>query len=306
MRANAARGYALAGLASMFWAGTAPGIKFLLESGVPRLSIALWRDVFVAIGLLGALFVFRRSTLKTDLRTLLVLAPAGAITIGMYHLLWVVSVGLNGAALAVVLVYVYPAFVTLGARLVFREPITRAQALALAVAFVGCALAVKAYDPAVWQVSWLGIAVGLGSAVLQTGYTMYNQHSARRMDGWATLSYLMLFGAVALFVLTLVTAPADILAVPDAGSWLWLIGLAIGPTLGGYGLFNMSLRYIPGKTAGLISVTEVLFAAVIAYFAFGETLEPIQIVGVALVLVATVLPNIGASNAADAFKEETA
>ena len=63
-----------------------------------------------------------------------------AISIGVYHALFVLSVALNGAALAIVLIYLYPAFVTLGARLFFKERLRIVQLVALALAVTGSAL----------------------------------------------------------------------------------------------------------------------------------------------------------------------
>jgi drug/metabolite transporter (DMT)-like permease len=102
----------------------------------------------------------------------------------------------------------------------------------------------------------------------------------------------MLFGSVALFVFTLLFAPNELFDVPNISAWLALMFVAIGPTLGGYGLFNSALRYVPGKIAGLISVLEVPAATLLAFFMFGESLSALQIVGMILILIAAVLPNV--------------
>lgn len=68
--------------------------------------------------------------------------------------------------------------------------------------------------------------------------------------------------------------------------------IAIGPTLGGYALFTLSLRHIPGKVAGLISVIEAPVATLIAVTLLGERLEALQIAGMGMILVAVVLPRL--------------
>jgi drug/metabolite transporter (DMT)-like permease len=65
------------------------------------------------------------------------MAIIGAISIGIYHALWVFSIVLNGAAIAVVMIYTFPTFVTLGAWLLFGERIRWPQVLALAIALLG-------------------------------------------------------------------------------------------------------------------------------------------------------------------------
>lgn len=285
-------GYLLSLCAALAWSGTSPGIRYLLDIGVARMPIALWRDVFVAAALFAAFLLFRPNDLRLDRKTLIGLAVSGVFTIGVYHVAWVYSVQMNGAAVAVVLVYLYNAFVTIGGRLFFNDPIRPKQVVALILSFIGCVLVVKAYDLQVLLVSWLGVLIGLGSALLQAAYVFVNQRAIKTINPLASLAYLMLFGSVALFVFTLLFAPNELFDVPNLSAWLALMFVAIGPTLGGYGLFNSALRYVPGKIAGLISVLEVPAATLLAFFMFGEALSALQIVGMILILIAAVLPNV--------------
>ncbi len=290
MERRTLNGYVISLLAAASWAGTAPGISYLQRIQVPSLTIAFWRDVFVAAAIF-AIFAFRPAALKLTRETFIGVVIAGVVSIGLYHVLWVYSVRANGPALAVVLVYTYNAFTALGARIFFKEPLRRMHVLALVISLIGLVLAVKAYDPSTWRTSWQGTLIGVVSAIAQTVYVLYNQRFIKSVNPLVSLGYQMLFGALAILVLMLVVDPPQITAVPDTNVWLILIFLAIGPTLGGYGFFNLAMRYIPGKTAGLISVLEVPFAAAITYFLFGSSLAWPQYVGMVLVLVATVVAN---------------
>jgi drug/metabolite transporter (DMT)-like permease len=71
------------------------------------------------------------------------------------------------------------------------------------------------------------------------------------------------------------------------GDWrIWavmgLLGL-IG-TLLPHGLFLMALRTIRPSSAGIIGTAEPVFAGVIAYLAFGDRLQPLQLMGAAIVI----------------------
>ena len=78
---------------------------------------------------------------------------------------------------------------------------------------------------------------------------------------------------------------------PELMKWQ-VLALAIGPTLGGYALFNLSLQHIPASIGGLILVLEAPTASAIAIIFLGERLAALQFVGVALVLVSIVLPTL--------------
>jgi drug/metabolite transporter (DMT)-like permease len=303
MRPPTRTGYLLTVTAAMVWAATSPGIKYLLDvQHVPALAIAFWRDAFMAAACLLALLLFRPNLLRVSLRELRGLALVGAISIGLYHALWVTSVALNGAAVAVVLIYTFPVFVTLGAWLLFGEQIRWPHVLALIMALSGCALLVRIYDPAVLQVSWLGTLVGLGTGIAHAGYVLFSQRSVETKSPWTSLAYTVLFGTLALLVLWIVVSslgliaeqPADLVwsVGSSATPWLGLLLLSLGPTLGGYALFTSALRYIPGRIASLVVIVEAPVSVLIAVVMLGERLEWPQIVGIGLILVAATLPGL--------------
>ncbi len=131
-------GYALSALAAIVWASTAPGLSYLITRyGIPGITLALWRDLLIAVVCTAGLLVLRPSLLRIGRSAVGQLALTGIVSIGVYHALWLWSVTLNGAAIAVVLIYTYPAFVALGAWTLFREPITKAHVAALALALLG-------------------------------------------------------------------------------------------------------------------------------------------------------------------------
>jgi drug/metabolite transporter (DMT)-like permease len=270
----------------------------MTQYATPGLTLALWRDLLIALVCGGGLLAFRPSLLHIGRRAVGHLALTGMVSIGIYHALWLWSVTLNGAAIAVVLIYTYPAFVTLGAWALFREPIKKVHLAALALALAGCALVVRAYDPAILRISWLGAMVGLLTALTHTVYVLVGQRNAPSISPWTTLAYTMTFGSLTLLALALAAdqlAPMTrsyIWAIETPAAWAILAIIAIGPTLGGYALFTLSLRHIPGKVAGLISVIEAPVATLIAVTLLGERLEALQIAGMGMILVAVVLPRL--------------
>lgn len=299
MMRSSKRGYLLAIAAALTWSATSPGLAFLIERyQVGALTLAFWRDALIAVAcLIGvALAALLRGQGLPKLRPadLRGFALMGMISIGIYHALFVSSVALNGAALAIVLIYLYPTFVTLGAWLIFKETITTRQMIALGLAVVGSALLVRIYDPAVLRVSWVGVLVGIASAITHAGYVLFNQRVVTRHSPWLSLALTMSFGTLTLFVLAAISqGPASLLAVgPGIEPWLIILALALGPTMIGYALFTTSLRHIPGKLASLIVVIEAPIATTVAVLFLGEMIELAQIIGMILILTAAVLPGL--------------
>ncbi len=293
-------GLILCTIAAVVWAGTAPGIKYLLDVyHVPGVTLAFWRDVFVTIAVMGILLVRNRAALRVSRADFTPLALLGVVSIGIYHALWIWSVSLNGAAIAVVLIYLFPTFVTIGARFMFGEQLRTVQVVGLLLSLIGMGLLVKLYDPEQIKLNWLGIVVGLTTAVLQAFYVLYTQKAVRTVNPWASLGITMATGSLTLLAM-LIAAPLvvgqaaapGIFAVGDLTAWLILLALAIGPTLGGYALFNLSLQHIPASTGGLILVLEAPVASAIAILFLGEQLMALQYVGMALIFVSILLPTL--------------
>ena len=75
--------------------------------------------------------------------------------------------------------------------------------------------------------------------------------------------------------------------------WGILFFLGIGPTIGGFGLYLVTLNYLPATVANLIAALEPAFTAIWAYFLLHEQLTFIQIIGSLLVFVSVILLRLG-------------
>ena len=84
--------------------------------------------------------------------------------------------------------------------------------------------------------------------------------------------------------------PADMLQLGSQWyGWLLLILLAAGPTLFGFGLYNISLGLLHSSTANLILTFEPVMTGIVAYFLLGERLTPLELFGSSLILIALCL-----------------
>ena len=141
MSSTTRTGYLLCVIAAIVWAGTAPGIKYLLDVyQVPGVTLALWRDVFVTIVAGAVVFIRYPQAFRLKRSELIPLIILGVVSIGIYHALWIWSVSLNGAAIAVVLIYLFPTFVTIGARFMFAEQLRWPQMVGLLLSIIGMVL----------------------------------------------------------------------------------------------------------------------------------------------------------------------
>ncbi len=294
-----ARGYAVALVSALILSTTGILIGYLSRSyGLPALVLAFWRDLFVMLSLLPVLVLLRPALLRVAGRHLPFLAGYG-LALSLFNALWTLSVVLNGAAVATVLVYCSLAFTALLGWRLLRERLDWARGLAVAVSLGGCVLVAGAYDPAVWRSNLLAILTGVLSGLLYAIYSLMGRVASQRgLNPWTTLLYTFGFAAAFLLVYNFIpfklpgaaADPAEMLWLGEAWKgWAMLLLLAAGPTLVGFGLYNVSLSYLPSSLANLIVTLEPAFTVVLAYFLLGERLTTVQLAGGLLILGAVAL-----------------
>jgi drug/metabolite transporter (DMT)-like permease len=296
------RGYLIALTGTAIWSSTAVFIRYLTTvHAMPPLLLAFWRDLMVSAALAIVLAVVAPGVLHIERRHWRFLLLHGFI-LSLFNGLWTVAVALDGAAVATVLTYSSPAFTALLAWRIFGERLNAAKLVAVGLSIVGCIFVAGAYDPATWRINALGIVVGALSGVGFAAYSIMGKFAAiRRMDPWATVLYT--FFAASMFLLLYHVALGWLPgAAPSAGlfylgaslpGWAALIGLAIGPTVAGYGLYNVTLNYLPASVANLIATLEPSMTAVLAFLFLGERFTTAQIWGALLVMGGVVVLRLG-------------
>ncbi len=73
-------------------------------------------------------------------------------------------------------------------------------------------------------------------------------------------------------------------AVGSTREWLLIAGLTVGPTILGHSLLNYAIRHFRGQIVSLANVGQFIFAAIMAYFFFGEVPPATFYIASALVL----------------------
>ena len=305
--ASLARGYRVALLSAMVLSLTAIFIRYLTENyHLPPLVLAFWRDGFTALFLIPVLGLVRRGLLRVQRQHLLYLVLYG-FALAIFNSFWTLSVALNGAAVATVLVYCSAAFTALLGRFLLKEHLGLVKLMAVLFSLGGCALISGVAGNEAVKVDIVvgmpGVVIGVISGLCYAIYSLMGRSASQRgLNPWTTLLYTFGFAALFLFVFNFLPweqmiggAAGQLIGAANGltdffwlGSSLWgwgiLLLLAIGPTVLGFGLYNVSLVHLPSSVANLIATTEPVFTAVVAYFLLGERLTQVQLVGSVMVV----------------------
>lgn len=289
------RGYLIALVSAVFLSTTAIFIRHLTQTyQIPALVLAFWRDVFVVLTLLPVFRIFYPRLLKIGSKSLGYLVLYGLV-LAFFNAAWTLSVALNGAAVATVLVYCSAGFTALLGWWFLKESLGWGKLLVVAFSLGGCVLVSGALDAAVWSANLTGILTGILAGLCYAVYSLMGRSAAQRgLNPWTTLIYTFGFAAIFLLSINLLlgglfpgtaSRPVDLFWLQDAlAGWGILFLLAAIPTVAGFGLYNVSLSYLPSSVANLIVTLEPAFTAITAYLLFHEQLNGIQIAGSLMIL----------------------
>ena len=294
-----ARGYGFALTSAVILSTTAIFIRYLVNTyQMPALILAFWRDVIVTALLLPVLYLINRSLVsvsRPDLRYLL----SYGLVLALFNSFWTISVAQNGAAIATVLAYSSAAFTTLLGWWFLHERLSTVKIVAVMFSIVGCVLVAEALDVASWIANPLGILTGIFAGLCYAIYSLMGRSASQRgLNTWTTLLYTFGFASVFLLVFNLIPGGPIPGAAKTPGELAWLGNslagwgilflLAAGPTVAGFGTYNVSLSLLPSSVANLILTLEPAFTVTMAYLFLGESLHFIQIVGSLLIITGVI------------------
>jgi drug/metabolite transporter (DMT)-like permease len=199
--------------------------------------------------------------------------------------LYFAAIGRLDVSMTALLLYTYPAFVTLAAVALGRAAPSLRIGAALTVASAGLALVLLAAGTGAFDVP--GALMAVGASVTYTTYILVSDGIIGEVDA-PVLALLVLAGATVSFTVAgLATGSLDFALSAEA--WLWLVLIALVSTVVAVSAFFAGLRRVGPSEAAILSTFEPPVTVALAFVVLGERLTVPQLAGGALVLAAVVL-----------------
>jgi drug/metabolite transporter (DMT)-like permease len=192
------------------------------------------------------------------------------------------------AGLASLLLYAYPAFVTVAAIAMRRERADRRRIAALGVASVGVALVLLGGGLGDGGVDVAGALMALGAGVAYTVYILTSDTVSRRIAPLAFAATVSTGACVTFTAASLALGELSPGALSAEGLG-WIAALAVVSTVVPIVCFFAGLARVGPSTASIISTVEPPVTVTLAWLVLAETLGALQLAGGALVLSAVVL-----------------
>lgn len=271
------------GLAQMAAAMTLSGTLgvFVLESGQSAWNVVFFRCVFGALSLF--LYCWARGLLKPGLftrKTLALALVAGAALVMNWVLLFS-AYRLASISLATAVYNVQPFFlIGLGVLFLGERP-SRGKLAWSVVAFAGLLLVLRLTEAQAPGGAYLsGLLLGLGAAALY-GVTAVIVKHLKGIPPQVLALVQVTLGAFMLLPM------ADFNALPAAPlQWGYLVALGLIHTCLMYILMYSAIQKLPTTSTAALSFIYPAVAIMLDLVVYGQRMEPMQVVGVAMIFLA--------------------
>lgn len=271
---------------AVFTGGLIPG-----AAALPPISPLLLSQSRITLALLvvAPVLLLRRgrAALRMERGDWLRVLLLGVLGVAPSNYFYYLAVQLTNVATAIILQYTAPVWVLLYmvARGYQRPTFQRVSSVALAV--VGSALAIGIVGAGQFRASPSGVVAALAAAITFAYYTIGVSDLLLRHDRWKILFYILL-GTSAFWAV--LNPPWHIVAAHySRAQWIFLGVFSFISILAPYSFYIAGLQYLDSTRAIVTSCLEPAFSITLAALFLSELVRPLQVLGILVVLVATIV-----------------
>jgi drug/metabolite transporter (DMT)-like permease len=272
------------------------------ESGVDWLTLMAWR--FGIAGTLAWILLLARPASRRALRAMRRRMLLTTIGLGAFYVTntatYYAGITTVPLSLAALIVYIYPPVVAVLALRLGRPLEGRRAWSALAIAVAGVALAVGGIDAATAPPA-SGLLLIVASPLLYSAWIILAaRHSGERSDRTghdsdngadaSVVGVVMLSSTAAVYWIVNLGIGHPVLpsTIPPE-AWPGILGVAVVAGFLAVQAFYAGAQRVGAAQASLISTVEPLWTILAASLLLGERLQPVQLVGGAMILVGVLL-----------------
>ncbi len=292
-------GYLLIACAAFLWASSANLAKAAFAGGWVRglrpvdvLTLTQMRSTVSFVLLFPALLLLRGwKAIVLPRKAFLGCLILGAIGVAGSNFFYYYAISKTTVATAVVIQYMAPVYVLLIRVAMREENFSTSRVAAVVSAVAGCALVVGIGSGASFRGNLAGLAAAQAAGWAFTFSNLAGGRLSAKIDPLLVMLYSML--GAALLWLPIHPPTSWIAEHYDVRQWAFLLMFGVVSMLVPYTLFFMALQRLDATRVVVTSCLEPVFAAMLAWLLLHEALKPLQVGGVALVILATLLLQTG-------------
>lgn len=254
--------------------------RLAYNAGADPTTLLFLRFIIASV-LMTALMFVRRIRFPRG-RDLGVLILMGAVVYVSQSLSYFTALSMAAPGLVAILLYLYPAFVTVLMAVFLKSPITKTKILALTLCLTGTYFTIGLEGGG--QIA--GIILAITAAFIYALYTITGSEVARKSGAFPSSAVIMI--SAGLVFGGLVALRGGRFPTNPIG-WLSVLALALVSTVFAIAAYLAGLKRIDPANAAMISTLEPVVAVVLSVIFLGEAVTPSKVMGGSLILAAVIL-----------------
>ncbi len=263
---------------------------FVRYIGMPSGLIAMMRGI---IGTLFLLIFTKFRGIKLSFINIRRNLPLLLISGGLMGANWIMlfeSYNYTSVAISTLCYYMAPVFIILASPIVVKEKLTLRKMICTLLALVGMVFISGVHKGADNRVSFVGIALGIGAAVLYATIILLNKKLKDITPYESTVTQL---ASSAVVLAPYVILTTDFSAI-DTGALSISLLIAVGIIHTGiaYVLYFGSIAQLKAQTAAMMSYIDPILAIILSALLLHESMDTFSIIGAALILGSTFVSEI--------------
>ena len=269
--------------------GTNPlGALNLYAEGMNTPSVLFYRFGMAWL-IIAIVMLIRREKLRVDRREFITLSTLGLLFIFSSLTLYL-SFHHMPAGVASTILFTYPVMTAAIMAIIFRERITLATTLSIALALAGVLLLY--WGDTGGTLSILGVVLVLISALTYALYIIVVDKSPLRMSSFKINFYVLFYCALGMVTYALLSGQ-PLMLPPTPTAWLWVSWLAIVPAIMALVMMVYAAKYLGSTPTAILGALEPTTAVLIGIFVFSEPFTLRLLLGIILILAAVTLVVLG-------------
>ncbi|MEG0250842.1 MAG: EamA family transporter [Peptostreptococcus sp.] len=280
------RGVLMMIFATLFWGFMGISNRYLNEVNFQPIDIAFTRSIIGAILTTIFLLITNRSAFKVSFKGLMFCALYGIINYSIGISLYSLSVERIPIGVATVLMFSNPIWVTLLNYIFFKEKISFKKMIVILTCIFGCMCIIDIFSTGGQNLDLIGIIAGVLDGVtfaLQIVMPRFvektiSKDSILLYGFWSSAICLIFFADIPRLASGIINSPNPMFYFGN------VLSIGILSTFVANTFYVNSTKYIGTSLPSMMVALEPTFATILAFFIFGESMKPIQILGTLIVI----------------------
>ena len=183
---------------------------------------------------------------------------------------------------ALAIAFVEPFLLLIAGKYLFGDEVGPRRIGASVVGFGGALLVIQPSFPVF---GWIAL-MPLGTAVSFAAYMLITREASREMEPVPMQFHTAWVAFVLCVPLFMVAAPFDVapmqIVLPQGVFWLWLVGVGLAASLS-HMMMTYALKFAPSATLAPLHYLEIVTAAALGYWVFGDFPNALTWTGIAII-----------------------